>query len=119
MSRERSDVAFLWDMLDSARAIQEFTRGMNEGGYHSDPKTQAAVERKIEIIGEASRRVSEAFKDDHPEIPWKKIVGQRHHLTHEYWEIEDPLIWEVVTRHIPELIEKLEPLVPLPPNETD
>jgi uncharacterized protein with HEPN domain len=53
----------------------------------ADRKTQLALERAIEIIGEAARRVSDSFKADHTEIPWRSIVAQRHVLAHEYGEI--------------------------------
>jgi uncharacterized protein with HEPN domain len=70
------------------------------------------VERRVEIIGEAARRVSCAFRDAHPEIPWRSVIGQRHALAHDYGEIDDQRVWRVATIHIPDLIPLLEPLVP-------
>jgi uncharacterized protein with HEPN domain len=67
--------------------------------------------RLIEIIGEAARQVSSQCQNDHPLIPWQKIVAQRHVIAHEYGEIEPELIWRVATVHIPALIRHLEPLV--------
>lgn len=64
---------------------------------------RSAVERQIEIIGEAARRVSDDFRVAHPEIAWRPIIAQRHILAHEYGEIEDDLIWRVATIHVPEL----------------
>jgi uncharacterized protein with HEPN domain len=83
--------------------------------YCGDRKTRRAVEREVEIIGEAARKVSAGFRDAHPEIPWRKIIGQRHKLAHEYAEIQDEVIWRVATVHIPVLIERLRPLLPSPP----
>ena len=71
-----------------------------------------AIERNMEIIGEAANRVSDGFQKSHSEIPWKSIIGQRNILIHEYGEIKDERIWAVVTNHIPELIQFLEPLLP-------
>jgi len=77
---------------------------------------QAAVERKIEIIGEAARNVSAAFQTQHEEIPWRGIIAQRNVLAHEYGEILIDRIWRVATEHVPDLIARLERLVPPPPD---
>jgi len=79
---------------------------------------RGAVERHLEIIGEAAKWVSKAFQKVHPEIPWHRIIAQRHVLAHEYGEIKLELIWKVATLHISELIGNLEPLVPPPPEES-
>ncbi|MBU2609335.1 MAG: DUF86 domain-containing protein [Chloroflexi bacterium] len=63
------DAAYLWDMLDSARTIQEFMAGMRFEEFLRDRKLQLAIERCVEIIGEASRRISDDLKNTHPEIP--------------------------------------------------
>ena len=74
----------------------------------------------VEIIGEAARLVSSAFKRNHSEIPWQQIVSQRNVLAHEYGEINQERIWLVATRRIPELIRQLEPLLPpAPPFQSD
>jgi uncharacterized protein with HEPN domain len=77
--------------------------------------SRLATERRIKIIGEAARRVSEDFRNTHPDIPWRPIIAQRNILTHEYGEVIEEKIWRVATRHIHALIEQLEPLVPDPP----
>jgi uncharacterized protein with HEPN domain len=74
---------------------------------------RSAVERQIEIIGEAARRVSKEFQDAHAEILWRPIQAQRHVLAHDYGEIKHDRIWRVAEKHIPELIALLEPLVPI------
>ncbi len=112
MPPELGDSAYLWDMLDAARAVVRFTSGKSFAAYSADEVLRAAVERKLEIVGEAARHVSKTFRLDHPEIPWHKITSQRHVLAHEYGEIEDEIIWRVVTIHVLELISLLEPLVP-------
>lgn len=83
------------------------------------PTTGRALEREIEIIGEAARRVSDGFKELHPDVPWEKIVHQRHRLTHDYAAIQDELIWRVLTTHLPELVEVLRDLLPPPPGEVE
>ena len=70
MPRDKLDGAYLWDMLDAAKTVLAFTSDLGFEGYISDRKTQLAVERAVEIIGEAARHITEPFKQQHPEIPW-------------------------------------------------
>jgi len=112
MPRDREDVALLWDMLQAARQISLFVADVTPAEYADNEMLQAAVERKLEIIGEAARGVSEDFKAAHPEIPWRGIVSQRHFIAHEYGEIRHEKLYRVAAVRIPELIEMLSPLVP-------
>jgi uncharacterized protein with HEPN domain len=112
MQPEEKDAAYLWDMLQAAKEARDFIRGKILEDYMNDLVLQAAIERKVEIIGEAARKVSDDFKDAHPEIPWRPIVAQRHVLAHEYGEISQENIWRVATLRIPELIAALAPLIP-------
>jgi uncharacterized protein with HEPN domain len=116
MRPDERDAAYIWDMLDSARTLHDFVRGVTFLIYSQDKKLQLAVERALEIIGEAARRVSDPYRQKHPEIPWQGIIAQRNVLAHEYGEIKHELIWKVATNRIPELISLLETLIPAPPD---
>jgi len=116
MRPDERDAAYIWDMLDSARTLRDFVEGVTFYDYSKDKKLQLAVERALEIIGEAARRVSETYRQAHPEIPWQSIIAQRNVLAHEYGEIKHELIWKVATKRIPDLISSLERLIPSPPN---
>ena len=118
MRPETRDTSYLWDMLQASREIAEFTRDVRLATYLQDRKLQLAVERALEIIGEAASRVTPAFRDAHPEIPWRKIIAQRNVLSHEYGEIEHELVWEIVSDHLPALIAQIEPLLPPPPKDS-
>ncbi|HEX3355967.1 MAG TPA: HepT-like ribonuclease domain-containing protein [Tepidisphaeraceae bacterium] len=115
MPRDRNDptrdAAWLLDMLNAARAVRTFVEGRTYEQYEQDLLFRSAVERQVEIIGEAARSISEAFKTAHSQIPWRPIMAQRHRLAHEYGEIDDRLIWTVATLHVPALIALIEPLV--------
>ncbi len=111
MQPEQRDAAYLWDMLDAARTVQQICAGLNWTQYEADRKTQLATERLLEIIGEAAGRVSPAFRETHPEIPWRRVIGQRNVLAHEYGEIKQERIWKVVAEDIPVLIRQLEAFV--------
>lgn len=112
MQPNEQDAACLWDMLDAAEAAVRFVEGRERNEYLQDDLLQAAVERKIEIIGEAAGHVSEEFRQANPQIPWAKIRGQRHVLAHDYGRIEHDRIWSVVTVHLPDLISQIRPLLP-------
>jgi uncharacterized protein with HEPN domain len=119
MPGRKTDLAFLWDILDAAKAIQQFVTSKTFNDYLKDRMMRGTVERHLEIIGEAANRVTQAFQEAYPEIPWRRIIAQRHVIAHEYGEIKHELIWKVATVHIPELIRNPEPLVPLFPENKD
>lgn len=119
MTAPKDDDAYLWDMLAAAHAVEIFVRGRSVADYLADLMLRSAVERQIEIIGEAARHVSTAFQAAHADIPWRPIQAQRHVLAHDYGEIRHERIWRVATMNIPELIGRLEPLVPPPPDAGD
>ncbi len=120
MRPDERDAAYLWDMMDAALAIREFSAEMTYSQYVQDKRTRMAVERAVEIIGEAARNITEDFKKNHPEIPWQGIIGQRNVLAHRYFALQHERMWIVVTEYIPDLIDKLEPLIPpLPQNSDD
>ncbi len=108
MPPEERDKAYLWDMLDAALAIAQFVHGRSYTEYLSNRMMRGAVERHVEIIGEAARRVSEATREANQDIPWRAIIGQRNVLAHEYDEILDEAMWGVATRRVPELITALK-----------
>lgn len=106
------DDAYMLDMLLAARKVQIYTRNVNWERFRDDDLIQNAVMRQIQIIGEASRKISRQYKDAHSEIPWQMIIGMRNRLVHEYFDIIPDRVWDVVEKDIPELIRLIEPLVP-------
>lgn len=99
-------------MLQASRAVASFVEGQTFENYVKNLLLRSAVERQIEIIGEAARRVSKTTQAALPEINWRGIIAQRHVLAHEYGEIMDERVWRVATVHVPELIRALVPRVP-------
>ena len=65
----------------------------------------------IQIVGEAARRVSPQFCERHPEIPWKAIIGMRHKVVHDYFGVDEEIVWDTVTKELPPLIDLLEGIV--------
>jgi len=111
MRPDERDAAYLWDMLEAAQTVGQLSLGMDFIQYSNDRRTQLAVERSLEVIGEAAGRLSASFRNAHPEIAWRQIIGQRNVLIHEYGEIKQERIWKVVRENIPQLIELLKPFV--------
>jgi uncharacterized protein with HEPN domain len=111
MSPEERDPAYLWDMQDAAEAIRQFTGGVTVEEYERNLLIRSAVERQLEILGEAARRVSPAFKNANPAIPWRQIVGLRNILAHEYGDINQRRIWLIISGSIPALIDGLQGLL--------
>ena len=117
MPLSKRDPANLLDMLEASEKIQRFLKDKTFEDFLKDDMLQAAVERNIGIIGEAARRISEDLKQEHPEIPWHKIIAQRNVLIHEYDDIDYKEIWDVASFHLLRLIEQIRPLIPpLPPD---
>jgi uncharacterized protein with HEPN domain len=108
MPHNDRDASFIYDMLDSARSVQAMIKPVIFSDFVQDRKLYRAVEREIEIIGEAANRVSGELKAAHPDVPWTKIIGTRHRLAHEYDEIQLAIIYRIATVHIGELVPQLE-----------
>ena len=117
MRPEDRHVAYLWDMREAAREVLEFIRGITYARFATDKMLRYAVERQIQVIGEAAKRVSATFKDSRPEIPWQNIISQRNVLAHEYGEVVVERIWRVASERLPELVSLLDPLIPPPPED--
>ena len=105
------DAARLWDMLDASRQVISFSAGLTAKELQADRRTAYAVERALEIVGEAARRVSEETRSGHPEIPWSGIIGFRHVLAHEHGAIDYLRLFTVIKEGVPTLIESLEAIL--------
>jgi uncharacterized protein with HEPN domain len=117
MSPEDRDAAYLWDILTAGREIASFLLGVTFHRFTTDKMLRYAVERLLIVIGEAARKLSPAFQGEHPDIPWKAIIGQRNIIAHEYGEILVERIWYVAAEQLPDLIAKLGSLLPPEPEE--
>lgn len=115
MPLSQRDASYLWDIVDSARLAMEATREIDLAGYETNRMAQLAVERCVELIGEAVRRLSEDYKASRPTIPWSRIIGQRNDLAHEYRDIQNEKLWRLTRVELPHLVAELEPDLPPPP----
>ncbi len=110
------DLGSVVDIVLACRDILDFTRGMTELQFQGSELVRSAVVRKIEVVGEAAKRVSDAFRADHAGVPWLAMAGMRDRLIHGYDQVDWQRVWETVEIHVPELLAYLEPLVPPDPH---
>ena len=108
MRPDVKDMSRLWDMLDAARTAIEFTKGQRFWDFLNDRKTRNAVERNLEIIGEAARCVSLEMREAYPDLPWRSMIGLRNVLAHEYGEICYEVLWTVVGEKLAPPVRQLE-----------
>jgi uncharacterized protein with HEPN domain len=112
------DEALLLDILLAAEDARRFVAGLDWPAFEASRLHQAAVIRCLEIIGEAASKVSPAFRDAHPGIPWRLMADMRNRLIHGYGDVRLDVVWDVVANHAPSLIAALRPLVPPEQEET-
>jgi uncharacterized protein with HEPN domain len=112
------DEHLVLDMLIYARRARDLTAGVTWGRFSTDELLQFATQRVLQNVGEAASKVSQEYRQAHPEIPWPKIVGLRHRLVHDYTRVNITKVWDIVRQDVEPLIAALEPLVPPPPADS-
>jgi len=109
---QRDPLVCVDDAIKACELISLFIQGMREGDFYADAKTKAAVEREIEIIGEALNRIKEIDYDMLARIDsWREIIGFRNVIAHGYDIVEDEIVWVSITRDIPLLESQLKDIV--------
>jgi uncharacterized protein with HEPN domain len=102
----KDDTNYLRHILDEIANVEAFTVG-GEEQLKTDRKTQHAVVRSLEVIGEASKRISAELRSDHADIPWRAMAGMRDRLIHDYFGVDLDIVWKVVEMDLPALKGKL------------
>ena len=105
---KKEDLVFIKHILESINAIEEFSKNINKKELISNRLRQSAIIREIEIIGEASKNISEKIKNLYPEIEWKKIVGTRDRLIHNYFDVDLDITYEIIKKDMPILKKQIE-----------
>ena len=115
MKPDRADAALLIDLVNHARRIAQFLTGQTHEQFLSNAEKQAAVAHHVMVIGEIARRLSEPFKAAHPAIPWANVAGMRNRLIHDYGDVNLDVLWTVAKERVPELVQQIEPVLPVRP----
>jgi len=108
MPLNENDLSFLIDIVDCIMDINEFTKGIGFYEFEKDKMRKLAVERQLEIIGQAANKISKETQDILENIPWGNIIGLRNKLAHDYGEILAERIWAISKNSIQELLKELE-----------
>jgi uncharacterized protein with HEPN domain len=104
----KDDLAFIEHILLCIDKIQEYTKNLTSQEFNNNELIQDAVIRNIEIIGEATKKISKDLKSQYREIPWKEMSGMRDKLIHDYFGVDVDVVWKTVNEDIPYLKSLIE-----------
>lgn len=99
------NLVFISHIHDSCQQILEYISGYDYPKFQTDKKTTSAVLRELSVIGEAARKTTENFRQQHPQIFWNKIFGMRNRLVHDYMGVQLPIVWQTTQEDIPDLLQ--------------
>jgi uncharacterized protein with HEPN domain len=108
---ERTDRDFLSDIQEAIRRITVYVVGMAYETFLADTKTQDAVIRNLEIIGEATKNLSEELRVKYPDVPWKGMAGIRDRLIHHYFGVNLDIVWQIAKTELSQVALLLEEIV--------
>lgn len=112
----------LLDIMTTIDAVAEIVKGLDFESYYTDFKTRRAVERCVEVVSEATRHLPAEWKSKFSDIPWREIAAIGNLLRHEYYRVDDLLMWKIATQSLPELrpviIQLQSRLSPSDPDQT-
>jgi uncharacterized protein with HEPN domain len=104
---KRRDADLIQDILESINRINTYTENISFQEFSDDYKSQDAVIRNLEILGEAVKLLSTETKEKYAQIPWKDITGTRDRLIHDYFGVNIDIVWDIIKNELPQLIPVL------------
>jgi len=108
---KRSDIDYLFDIRESIGRIRSFVKKTTYRKYQDDVMVQDAIIRNMEIIGEASKNITDDFKKKQLQIPWKNLAGVRDKLIHDYFGVDLEIIWDIAKKELPILLPKINEIL--------
>jgi len=111
MKTNKRDHLYLSHILDAINDVSKFLRGVEYADFTHSDLLQSAIIRKLEIMGEATKRLGLDFRREHADIPWKNIAGMRDVLIHDYFGVDAKAVWNMAKENLPDLKKKLSAIV--------
>jgi uncharacterized protein with HEPN domain len=111
MSKKRRDQDYLNDIQEAIKRIIAYTENLTYDPFMEDLKTQDAVIRNLEVMGEATKNLSSPLRKKYPQIPWKDLAGIRDKLIHHYFGINYEIVWKIVEEQLPLLQPQIEEIL--------
>jgi len=108
---KKNELVYIQHIIDNANKAISFVANISREDFDGDEKLRLALTYLLQVIGEAARRVSPEFRDDHPQIPWKEIVGMRSKVVHDYLNVDEDIIWSTIKYDLPPLVLELEKML--------
>lgn len=108
---ERQDTDYLGDICEAMDRIVEYTAGLTRDQFMRDTKTQDAVVRNLEVVGEATKALPTDWRNRYPGIPWKGLAGVRDKMIHHYFGLNYDIIWTIVSEEIPTLLPQVREIL--------
>ena len=99
------------DMLEATRRILDYTAGLDYTAFRDDFKTQDAVLRNLEVLGEAAKHIPEEVAAQYPSLPWREMAGTRDRLIHHYFGVNLDVVWGIVELELPGVVAELETIL--------
>src|SRR3989344_6812205 len=104
---ERNDIVFIHHILNAINNIKISTKGLSKEEFQNNNDIKDACIRRLEIIGEAVKNISQELKNKYPLINWKKIAGTRDRVIHSYFSVNLDIVWDIIKKDLPDLKEKM------------
>ena len=110
--KHKKDLIYIEHMLEMTEKAIEAIKSKKRKDYDGDEVLRMGLTHFVQVVGEAARNVSIQFQQEHPEIPWRQIIGMRHRIVHDYMRVDEDVLWEVVSNDLPALLPHLEKIIP-------
>lgn len=104
---KKDTAIFLKHIFESIEWVQDYVKDVPKETFLNSNQLKDAVVRRLMVIGEATKNLPEDFKAKYPEIPWRRIAGMRDNLIHEYFDVDEELVWNVLINYIPEFKKQI------------